>query len=363
MEFALDDDQLELQRSVREFLAERYPMDQVARIADGDGFDRESWTQIADLGWTTISIPRERGGLGLGFLEEALVLEQLGWGLFPGPYLSSVTLGLPALAAAPDLEEDIATGRWTATLAWAGADGEYLDRDLAIVAERTGERWELSGTAWFVPDAHAADLLVVAASAPDEPGLWAVRSEDGGVAIERLPTVDTTRELAAIRLDRAQGRRLAASREPEEALRLLRNRALAGLAAEAVGVASRALELSLDHARSREQFGRPIGVYQGVSHSLADAFVEVESARSLAYWAAWAVGTEADEAGEAAVAAKAYAAEAAVRTCERAIQVHGGMGFTWEHPLHRFYRRALWIAAFMGWPATHRATLAASLLD
>ena len=363
MDFALDDDQLELQRSVRDFLADRHPLERMARIADGEAFGRDSWREIADLGWTAISIPQERGGLGLGFVEEALVLEQLGWALFPGPYFSSVSLALPALSAAPDLEKAVATGEKTATVAWAGADGEFRDEDLAVAAEPHGRGWELSGMASFVPDGPTADLVAVAASGAEGPGLWAISSDALGVAVEDLPTVDTTRRLAAIRFDRAQASRLESSEEPEDILATLRHRALAGLAAEAIGVASRALELSVDHARTREQFGRPIGVYQGVSHSLADAFVEVESARSLAYWAAWAVGSGADEAGEAAAAAKAYTAEAAVRTCERAIQVHGGMAFTWEHPLHRFYRRALWIAAFMGWPSTHRAGLAGSLLD
>jgi alkylation response protein AidB-like acyl-CoA dehydrogenase len=363
MDFALSDDQLELQRSVRQFLQDRYPVERVAEMAEGGGDDRGPWNEVAELGWTAISVPEERGGLGLSFVEESLVLEQLGWALFPGPYFSSVALALPALSADPDLEKEVASGTKTATLAWAGADGEFRHTNLAVVAERDGETWRLSGTAMFVPDASVADLVVVAASAPDEPGLWAVQPANGEVPVEGLPTVDTTRRLGALTLDRTGAQRLASSTDGEALMETIRCRALAGLAAEAVGVASRALELAVEHARAREQFGRPIGVYQAVSHSLADAFVEVESARSLAYWAAWAVASGADEAGQAAAAAKAYAAEAAVRTCERAIQVHGGIGFTWEHPLHRFYRRALWIAAFMGWPALHRAQLAASLLD
>jgi alkylation response protein AidB-like acyl-CoA dehydrogenase len=146
-------------------------------------------------------------------------------------------------------------------------------------------------------------------------------------------------------------------------LESIRRRALAGLAAEAVGVAQRAMEMGVQHASEREQFGRRIGVYQAVSHRLADVFVAVEGARSLAYWAAWAVANESDDVDAAVAAAKAAASEAAVEACEAAIQVHGGIGFTWEHPLHRFYKRALGTSAWLGWPSEHRARVAAALLD
>src|SRR5204862_7810828 len=159
MDFALNDDQLELQRSVREFLESRYPLERVAQIADGSGWERGAWDEVCELGWTAISVPEERGGLGLSFLEEALVLEQLGAALFPGPYLSTVALALPALAGAPDLEKEVATGTKTATLAWAGADGELRGSDLAVVAERSGSDWRLSGTAMFVPDLAAIDVI------------------------------------------------------------------------------------------------------------------------------------------------------------------------------------------------------------
>ena len=142
-----------------------------------------------------------------------------------------------------------------------------------------------------------------------------------------------------------------------------RTRAFAALAAEAVGIAQKALELAIEHAKSREQFGKPIGVYQAVSHPIVDTYVETELARSLAYWAAWCVAEGDDDAEVAALAAKSYAAEAAVAACERSIQVHGGIGFTWEHPLHRYYKRAQWIEAFGGYPAKQRAEIAASLLD
>jgi alkylation response protein AidB-like acyl-CoA dehydrogenase len=161
---------------------------------------------------------------------------------------------------------------------------------------------------------------------------------------------------------RRLGRLAAGHREPLPAS-VDRARAFAALAAEAVGVAQRALEWALDHANSREQFGRPIGVYQAISHPIADSYVQTELARSLALWAAWCVDEDPDQARLAAAAAKAFAAETAVAACERSIQIHGGIGFTWEHPLHRYYKRAQWISAFAGFPAQQRAEVAAALLD
>jgi alkylation response protein AidB-like acyl-CoA dehydrogenase len=169
--------------------------------------------------------------------------------------------------------------------------------------------------------------------------------------------------MGRLTLDGAAARQLVTGEEAEEAVSWLRRRALAGLAAEAVGVGQRALELGVQHAGEREQFGRPIGVYQAVSHRLADVFVAVEGARSLALWAAWSVEHDSPDADQAVAAAKADASEAAVLACEVAIQVHGGIGFTWEHALHRFYKRALGTAAWLGWPAEHRAKVASSLLD
>ena len=355
MDFALNEDQLALQRSVREFLDERYPIERVAEIADGAGWDAAWWQEVAGLGWTGISVPDPDGGLGMGFLEELIVLEELGRAVFPGPAFSTVAMALPALSLAPDLLGPVVEGTRAATMAWTGEERS----ELPVRAEDDA----LVGTAMFVPDLGSCDLVVVPAPDADGPAVWAIDREGERVSWEELPTVDSTRRLSRIAFERAPARRLAAGDEAARLLALVRTRALAGLAAEAVGVASRALELSVEYANSREQFGRPIGVYQAVSHELADAFVEVESARSLAYWAGWAVANGADEADTAAAAAKAYGADAAVEACERAIQVHGGIGFTWEHALHRYYRRALWIAAFMGWPVEHRERVAAAVLD
>jgi alkylation response protein AidB-like acyl-CoA dehydrogenase len=259
---------VELGRQARTLLAEREP----------------SWTELAELGWLGVSVPEAQGGAGLGFVEEAVLFEQMGHALYEGPYFATVGLALPALP--PESQALVARGERTYTFA---LDGQPA------------------------PDRDSVDEEVTT----DDP---AVR--------ERI-----------------------------------RSRAFAALAAEAVGIAQKALDLAVEHAKTRVQFGRPIGVYQAVSHPLASTYVETELARSLAYWAAWCVAEDDEQASIAALAAKAYAAEAAVAACERSIQVLGGIGFTWEHPLHRYYKRAQWIEAFGGYPARQRAEVAAALLD
>jgi alkylation response protein AidB-like acyl-CoA dehydrogenase len=264
-------------------------------------------------------VSEEHGGAGLGFLEEAVLFEELGRSLYPGPYFSTVGLALPLLP--PELQAKVAAGatRWSASL-----DGA------------------------LVPDLQAVDRVLVARAGR----LLAVSAEG-----ELVDTVDTTRRLGRLRA--GEGEDLG----PADALAAVRPRMLAALAVEAVGIGERALELGVEHAGSRRQFGRPIGVYQAVSHKLADTYVETELARSLAYWAAWCVAENDEQAPIAAAAAKSFAAEAAVAACERSIQVHGGIGFTWEHVLHRYYKRALGIEAFAGFPAAHRAEVASAVLE
>jgi hypothetical protein len=242
VDFALTDEQQELKASARSWLAGKFPLDR-----DWENQD-DRWSELEELGWTDVA------DAGLGFVEEALLLEELGYALYPGPFLQHIA--------------------------------------------------KISG------DEHA--------------------------------TVDATRPLVT---------------PPHETPRLR-----AAMAAEAVGVAQRALDLGIEHAKTREQFGKPIGTYQAVSHPLAQTYTDVELARSLAYWAAWCVANDDDRAALAAAAAKAFATEAAVVACERSIQVHGGTGFTWEHPLHRFYKRAIWLEGFGTRPSALRLEVAAALL-
>jgi alkylation response protein AidB-like acyl-CoA dehydrogenase len=362
MNFTFSEEQEMLRRSAREFLADRFPIERVAEVADGEGFDPAGWSEAAELGWTSISVPETAGGAGMGFLEEMVVIEELGRALYPGPFFSTVVLALPALVGVQDVLAGIVGGKQVATFAWAGTDGELDPSALPASAGRQGEGWRLSGTLMFVPDLSLADLVVVAARTEDGPALYLVERDGEGIDWKQTPTVDTTRSLGTLTFENAPARLITGPPDARSLLERTRDRGLAALAAEAVGVAEHALELAVGHAKERRQFGRPIGVFQAVGHELADGYVETENARSLAYWAGWAVAHGTDDAPEAAAAAKAYAAEAAVDMCERAIQTHGGIGFTWEHPLHRFYKRALWIASFMGWPAAQRARVAEALL-
>ena len=278
-----------------------------------------TWTQLAELGWTGASVAEEHGGAGLGFLEEAVLHEAAGGALLHAPLWSTSTL--VAFLPAED-QAAVASGEASWTLALAP----------------------------LVPDLDSATHVAVVGGDT----IWEL---DGGER-EVLATSDESRPLGVVSGGEA-GRALC----PSDVLPALRARSLTILALEAVGVAARALELAVAYATEREQFGRRIGTYQAVSHPLASSLADVELARSLAWWAAWCVAHDEPEAPVAAAAAKADSADAAVLACERAIQVLGGIGFTWEHVLHRLYKRALWIQTWEASPAQLRAEVAEHLLD
>jgi alkylation response protein AidB-like acyl-CoA dehydrogenase len=367
VDFAFSPEQDELRHAAREMLADRYPLERIAALADSAaGWDPASWRQLAEQGWLGLSVPEAQGGLGLTTLDEAVLFEEAGRALYPGPFFSTVALCLPLLLAAgatgADLVKAIAAGGRSATLAWAEGRGDSITAgDLAT----TADAGTVAGTKRFVPDVAAVTDVLVTARGSEGIEVHAVdlSLNDPRVTVEPSSTTDTTRRLGQLRLDSAPARRLLAGPAAEEALAATRLRALAAVALEAVGVAGRCLELAAAHAAEREQFGRPIGAYQAVSHRVADIFMATELARSLAYWAAWAVDAGATQAPLAAPAAKAAAAEAAVLAAESALQVHGGIGMTWEHPLHRLYKRAQALAAFDGPPPRQRALVAAALLD
>ena len=290
MEFAFSQEQDELRREARSYLESNAD----APLAD-----------LRELGWLGVSVPEERGGGGLSFVDEAILFEEAGRALYTGPFLTTAIV-LPALAHVDD-------NAWSVEL-----DG--LVPHLDVVDKVLRE-----------------DMTTVAAEG------------------ESLETMDETRPLG--RLAKNDGDSVDGDFEP------VRLRLLAALALEAVGVAQKALELGVEYVSAREQFGKKIGTYQAVSHPLADTYVETELARSLAYWAAWCVAEDDERAPVAVASAKSFCAETAVAACERSIQVHGGIGFTWEHVLHRYYKRAQWIDAFGGHAAKQREVVAAHLLD
>ncbi len=289
-DFSFSQEQEELRREARSFLE-----------ANPDA----PLSALRELGWLGVSVPEERGGGGLSFVDEAILFEEAGRALYSGPFLTTAVV----LSALPALDEQ----------------------------------------AWSVEvDGLVPDLLHVDRVLTEE--MRSLPAEG-----ESIVTMDETRPLG--RLTASEGETIEGEWEP------VRQRLLAGLAAEAVGIAAKALELGVEYVSQREQFGKKIGTYQAVSHPLSDTYVETELARSLAYWAAWSVAEADEDAAVAVAAAKSFCAEAAVAACERSIQVHGGIGFTWEHPLHRYYKRAQWIDAFGGHAAQQREAVAAAILD
>jgi alkylation response protein AidB-like acyl-CoA dehydrogenase len=363
MDFAFTTEQEMLRDQTRSYLADRFPIERVIELAGSeDGWDEKSWREIAELGWTGLSIAEAHGGSEMGFLEEAVVVEEMGRALYPGPYTATVGFCMPAVIRSAELSTGIASGELSATGAWSESVSEDGWQGIATSAsDREGE-WSVSGAKELVPDAQATQIFIVTAVTDQGPGLFAVRA-DSGTQVEMLGTVDRTRRLARVRFEDSPAEVLATGDEARALWDRIGLRSAASLALEAVGIAQRALEMAIEHASSREQFGKKIGSYEAVSHNVANIYVATELARSVSYWAAWCVAESDDQAPVAVAAAKSAASEAAVLACENAIQVHGGMGFTWESPLHRYYKRAEWISSYGGSGASHRKVIAAALFD
>ena len=359
MDFAFSEEQQMLREQARSFISDRFGDERVAELAQSDSpFDPAAWKEMAGLGWIGLSLPEDKGGAGFGFIEEAVLFEELGRGLYPGPYFATVALALPALED-DDIIERVVAGDSVPTFALIDPAGGTGPEALNTKAEGSGDSWTLSGEERLIPDADAATDVLVLARTSDGMALFRVSADN----VETSQTVDTTRRLGRLTLNQTPATLVADAARAPEIMQKVRLRAEAALALEAVGVAQRALELAIAYTSERKQFEKPIATYQAVSHQVANIYVDLELARSLAYWAAWCVA-ESDERVEVAVAAAlSHASDAAVLACERSIQVHGGIGFTWEHILHRYYKRALWIKAF-GPPATaQRAAIADFLIE
>jgi alkylation response protein AidB-like acyl-CoA dehydrogenase len=365
MDFSFTEEQEMLREQVRSFLASEFPPERIAKLAESDeGWDPDLWSKMAELGWTGLSIPESHGGAGMSFLDECVIFEELGYGLYPGPYTSTIGVALPALINLPDVLESIASGQARVTFAGFEPQGARTIEDtnnLTTSAEPDGAGWTLTGIKEPVPDLSIVTHVVVSAKTDDGAGLWLVEPE--GDAVSPLQTVDTTRRMGRLKLEGHAATEVVPPGQGDTALSHIRRRADAALALEAVGVAQKVLELARDYVSERKQFEKPIGSYQAVSHQVADTYMSTELARSVAYWAGWSVAESTEDADRAAAAAHSMAGEAAVSACERSIQVHGGTGFTWEHILHRYYKRALSISQFNGTPAAQRAVVAATLLD
>jgi alkylation response protein AidB-like acyl-CoA dehydrogenase len=348
MDFSLTPEQQLLQRTARDVLAAIAPMSHVrAMMADARGTTDAVWRQIAELGWPGLLVAEEYGGAGLGMLELAIVLEEMGRVAMPGPFLSTV-VGGRVIAVAGDEEQrrrwlpGICDGSCIATFALLETDARWDLEGVTAVARPVAGGWTLAGRKLFVPDAHVADLVVCAVRrADDGEPVFAVLTPDPA-KLTALPSVDGTHKIFALDLDDV---RVAAdcvlAGDAAATLAAVLDEARVALAAEMTGGAARVLDMTVEHVKVRQQFGQPIGAFQAVQHACADMMVAVECAKAATTYAAWAVGERAEDAPAAAATAKATAGEAFRAVTTKAVQLHGGIGFTWEHDLHIYYKRAM----------------------
>jgi alkylation response protein AidB-like acyl-CoA dehydrogenase len=366
-------EQRELRESVRRFLAERAPLTKVRDLMEtADGTDPDVWRQAsAQLGLPGIAVPEEYGGAGFSFAEQAIVLEELGAALFTGPYLASAVLAAAALLASDDTETmkdllpGIAAGETVATLAFTEDGGSWDPASIQLAATKdTTSGWRLDGHKSFVLDGHAADLILAVAATQAETetdgtlSLFAVTSTAAGLTRQALPTLDQTRKLARLSFNHTSARLVGELGAARAVLDHTLDVAAVALAAEQLGGAQRALDMAVQYARVRQQFGRPIGSFQAIKHRCADLLLEVESLRSAVGYAAAAVAAGSTEVPVLAPLLKAYASEVYSHVAGENIQIHGGIGFTWEHDAHLYLKRAKASELFLGDASYHRERLA-----
>ncbi|WP_224390306.1 acyl-CoA dehydrogenase family protein [Pseudonocardia sp. ICBG1293] len=367
-EFDVTDEQRALRAALHRFAERQHDEATLRRLVGSEeGFDRTLWRRLGtELGALSLAVPEDLGGAGGTCVDQAVAAEELGAALVTGPLLGTVALAVPALVAAPagadrdPLLAALAEGSRTAALV-ARLTAPY---DGASAAGVTADGHRLTGTVDHVPDAGSADVLLVAAAGADGPVLAAVDAGATGVRVERRGSFDLTRPVARVVLDGADATVLATGADADDALRHAFRTAGALLAAEQAGIARRLLDLTVAYAKERLQFGRPIGSFQAVKHRCADMLVAVEQARTAAQHAAWAVDDpRVDDADLAVAIAQATCSETAYRVAADTVQLHGGIGFTWEHVAHLYYKRAVADAALLGSAQAHRERIAALVLD
>ena len=358
MQFGLTETQQLLKNSAREFFPAECPMAEVRRIMEIDGaHDAALWRKLAGHGWTGMIFEEEHGGMGLGLVEMAVACEEMGRALLPGPYFSTVFLAGTILNSLPHTRErlrPVCEGRERGTLALLEESARWDAGGVRMQVE--GGR--ISGRKLFVPDAGTADWMLCMARQGGELAVAQVCRTARGVSVRAMPALDRTRQLYAVDFDRAEAEILATGEEAQRALDRALDIASVALAAEMAGGIERITEIAVDYAKTRKQFGKPIGQFQAVQHHCADMLLLGESTRSAAYYAAWALQEGAPDARTAVSVAKSYASEAYREAGNRAIQVHGGMGFTWENDLHLYYRRAKASEIACGDAAFHRERIA-----
>jgi alkylation response protein AidB-like acyl-CoA dehydrogenase len=377
MNFGFNEEQELLRNTARKFFENECGSDTVRRLMETpEGISAELWKKLAEQGWLGLIYPEQYDGTGLGLVDLVVLMEEMGRAVAPGPYFSTVLLGgLAILEAGGDAQKKewlprIAAGDKRVALAWMEPSAQLGPPGVTLTAVKRGETYTLSGTKLFVHDAHTADALVVAArtrpgAGADGVSLFLLPKGTKGLEVTLLPTMDQTRKLCEVACsDVTVGADalLGAAGAGWAPLSRVLDRATVALCAEMCGGAQKVLDMTVEYAKIRQAFGRPIGSYQGVKHRAADMLVDVENSKSITYYAAWALDENSPEAPLAVSMAKAYVSDAYRRVAAGGIQLHGGIGFTWEHDLHLYFKRAKGSEFTFG-DATHHRERVAQLVN
>ncbi len=366
MNFAFTEEQEELRKTVRQFLEAKSAEDAVREQMETDaGYDTAVWSQMGEqMGLQGLIVPEEFGGSGYGYVELGIVLEEMGRSLLCAPFFSTVVLAANTLIHSGDEAAKaahlpgIAAGETIATVAFTEPSGKWDESGITLEASGSGSDFTLNGTKMFVLDGHTANLIIVAARTAKGVSLFTVAGDAAGLTRTALSTMDQTRKQAKLEFSNTPATLLGAEGEGWTILSTVLDLAAVGLAAEQVGGAQKVLEMAVEYAKVRVQFGRPIGSFQAIKHKCADMLLEVESAKSAAYYGMWCAAEMNDELPSVASLAKAYCSEAYFHATAENIQIHGGIGFTWEHPAHLYFKRAKSSELLFGDPTYHRELLA-----
>ena len=364
MYLALSEEQQMLAHTVRRFVEKEVPSAKVRQIMTTESaFDEHLWQRMAEQGWMSLTVPAEFGGLAESWLTVAVLFEALGRGLVPGPFLATVGLAVPLLARAGNSEQKarwlpaIVEGKCRASVAYLEADASYELDAMRTTAREVSGRYTLSGTKMFVLDAGVSEMIVVAANEEGELGLFLVEKGAQGLMVEILEGMDLSRRLTRITLNDTPAEKIDACTEPRQMLEYALHCASFALSAEGVGGMQWILDTAVAYARSREQYGRVIGSFQAVAHPLVDRALDLTSARSAVYHAAYALDHRPDEIAEAVSMAKALVSESYRQAGYTGVQTLGGIGFTWEHDMQLYFRRASGTWSLFGDPNWHRERL------
>ena len=366
MNFAFTDEQEQLRDFVRSFLEEKSPESAVREQMDTEqGFDPDVWAQMSEqMGLPALTIPEDYGGQGFTRIEQVVVLEEMGRSLLCAPFFSSAVMAANALMLSGDESAkqahlpQIASGETRGTLAFTEQNGRWDEPGITMAATADNGAWRLDGVKMYVLDGHTADLLIVAARTSGGVSLFTVDPRAAGLTRTALSTMDQTRKQAKLTFEGVEATLIGEEGQGWPVLDAVLDLASVALAAEQVGGAQRCLDMSVEYAKVRVQFGRPIGSFQAIKHKCADMLLEVESAKSAAYYAGWCAAEMNDELPQVASLAKSYCSEAYFHAAAENIQIHGGIGFTWEHPAHLYFKRAKSSELLFGDPTYHRELLA-----